>query len=135
MSAVIYLLRGLFAFLGRLVGQTLGARRELDHKRRDVCLQALIEAWRSLERATVAGIADDAPALDRALADIQLFGTPTQAAHAAQVAYSLDGGTGTPAVDDLLEALRHDIREEMRLGRAMGPLVRVRGAASRPCAY
>ena len=74
MSPFLYLLRGVFAFLGRIFGQALNGRREVDSKRRELRVQFLVDAWRNLERAAHFVSLDEAGALDQALADIQLFG-------------------------------------------------------------
>ena len=127
MSAILYLLRGVLAVLGRLFGQALNGRRELDNKRRELRVQFLVDAWRSIERAANRAGREEARGLEQALADLQLFGTPAQADQAARVARSMgDRGRESTALDDLLETLRLDLREEMRLGRTSARLVYLR---------
>jgi hypothetical protein len=130
MSTLMVLLRGLLAIVGRLFGQTLNGRRDVDNKRRELRIQFLVEAWRNLERAARRARLDETRELEQALADIQLFGTPDQADQAGRVARSMsEARTETATLDELLEALRADLREELRLGRANARLEHLRGAA------
>jgi hypothetical protein len=130
MGALIYLLRGVLAVLGRIAGQVLGARGDIDNKRRELRVHALVDAWRNIERAVNRPGPDEMRGLEQALADLQLFGTPSQAEQAARVARAMnEGDEQTTSIDGLLEALRADLRKEMRLGRAESPLVRLRQAA------
>jgi hypothetical protein len=131
MGAITYLLRGVLALLGTIVGRLLGARGDIDNKRRELRVHALLDAWRNVERAVNRCGAEALRGLEDALADIQLFGTPSQAEHAARVARSLnDGQAETGCLDELLEALRLDLRKEMRLGRVESPLVCLRAERS-----
>src|ERR1700733_8568121 len=99
----MYLLHTLFAVLGRLFGQTIGGRREVDARRRELRVQFLVDAWRNLARAGHQHAHDDGAALRQALADVQLFGTPAQVDQAAAVARSLTVSGDVDALDDLLE--------------------------------
>jgi hypothetical protein len=127
MSALLNLLHGLLVVIGRLFGQALNGKREHDNRRRDVRVQFLVDAWRSIERAATRGGPDEIRGLAQAIADIQLFGTPSQAEQAASVARSMnERKTNTAALEDLLEALRLDLRDEMRLGRASARVVYLR---------
>jgi hypothetical protein len=95
--------------------------------RRELRLNALVEAWRSVERAVSRGITENASALARALADLQLFGSPRQAHQAATAAEAIaEGARDMRALDELLEALRVDLRSELHLGRIDGRLVHLR---------
>src|SRR6185312_15343785 len=115
MDALSIVVRGVLAVLGRLLGQLVGVRWDLDHKRREVRVQFLVEAWRRIERAAnragQAG-AEEARGLEQALADLQLFGTPAQADQAARVARSIGTTGGASAIDELLEDLRVELRDE-----------------------
>jgi hypothetical protein len=119
MSAVLYLFFGLLAVLGRIVGQMLAARWSLRGSRRELRSSAVVDAWRRLARATGRPSAD----FLRALADIQLVGTPAQVELAASAARALSAlPAEAPSVLELLEALRAEVRGEMGLGRAPTPL-------------
>jgi hypothetical protein len=127
MGAIIYLLRGVLAVLGTIVGRLLGARGDIDNKRRDFRVHVLVDAWRNIERAVSRPGPEETRGLEQALADVQLFSTPSQAEQAARVARSMnEGGAKTACLDELLEVLRLDLRKEMRLGRAESPLVCLR---------
>jgi hypothetical protein len=127
MLGFLYLLRGVLAFLGKVFGQALNGRRELDNRRRELRVQFLVDAWRNLQRAARRADGDEGR-LDQALADIQLFGTPSQAEKAATLARSINElRSDTTTLDDLLEVLRADLRDELRLGRANTRLVYLRG--------
>jgi hypothetical protein len=120
MSAVLYLFFGLLAVLGRIVGQMLAARWSLRGSRRELRSSAVVDAWRRLARATGRPSAD----FLRALADIQLVGTPAQVELAASAGRALSAlPAEAPSVLELLEALRAEVRSEMGLGRAPTPLV------------
>jgi hypothetical protein len=131
MLGFLYLLRGVLAFLGKVFGQALNGRRELDNRRRELRVQFLVDAWRNLQRAARRADGDEGR-LDQALADIQLFGTPSQAEKAATLARSINElRSDTTTLDDLLEVLRADLRDELRLGRANTRLVYLRGEEAR----
>jgi hypothetical protein len=119
MGALLYLFLGLLAVLGRIVGQMLSVRWALSNSRRELRSSTLVDAWQRLARMTSGPDAD----FQRALADIQLVGTPAQAELAASaVRSSNELASEAPSVQELLEALRVEVREEMGLGRARSPL-------------
>jgi hypothetical protein len=119
MGALMYLLLGLLAVLGRIVGQMLGVRWNLRSSRRELRTSALVDAWQRLARGTSRPSAD----VIRALADIQLVGTPAQVELAASAVRSLnEPADEAPWVDELLEALRVEVRADLGLGRARTPL-------------
>jgi hypothetical protein len=121
MSTWLYVVCGLIAILGRILGQALGARKDLANRNRQYRLERLVDAWRSIELA--ASDTDQQSNLEGALGDIQLFGTSSQVDRAARVARALDGGSDpVPMLVDLLEALRGELRREMRLSRQVTPL-------------
>lgn len=120
MSTWLYLLCGLIAFLGRLLGQALGARKDFANRNRQYRLERLVDAWRSIE---LAASGPGQEALEGALRDIQLFGTPSQVESAARVVHALDDGSdAAPMLVGLLETLRSELRLEMRLSRQVTPL-------------
>ncbi len=122
MGALSYLFCGVLAVLGRILGQMLGARWSVSAHLREVRLTVLMDAWRRIERASVDPRADDVRALEHALSDVQLVGTPAEVALAAKAARSLNRRPGAvPSLDELLHALRVDVRAEMRLRPAAIP--------------
>jgi hypothetical protein len=130
MASLFYLLRGLLAVAGAILGRVFGVRSESENRRRELRVNVLVEAWRNIERAAMRAGAEEMRGLERALADIQLFGTPAQVEHAASVARSMNERRRTKGqVGDLLEALRLELRTELRLGRTDSPFVSLREAS------
>ena len=106
------------AIFGWLVVHRLSAARDRANKRRDLRVQYLIDAYRRLENAgnRNSRTADYSTALESAVADIQLFGSPAQVKLARQFALDFaDNGVAT--LDPLLDNLRNDLRAELRLHR------------------
>jgi hypothetical protein len=128
MSTWLYVLCGVIAILGRILGQALGARKELANRNRQYRLERLVDAWRNIELA--ASDTDQQPHLEGALRDIQLLGTSSQVDRAARVVRALEGGSDpVPLLVDLLEALRSELRREMRLSGQVTPLALALGGA------
>ncbi len=127
MSTWLYLLCGLIAVLGRILGQALGARKDLANRSRQYRLERLVDAWRSIE---LAARGPRQECLEGALRDIQLFGAPAHVESAARVVRALeDGSDPAPQLVGLLEALRGELRLEMRLSRQVIPLAVTHGGS------
>ncbi|MBE9565324.1 MAG: hypothetical protein IMF16_01055 [Proteobacteria bacterium] len=103
----------------------LNLQRDVEAKQRDIQVQYLIEAYGRLERATgreEPGFETDKEHLqhtqdvERALGDIQLFGTPEEVDLAKGVIVSLaaEGRQGV-SVTPLLQCLRRDLRQKLLL--------------------
>lgn len=103
------------AIAGWFLVHHLSSNRERAAKRRDVRIQYLIEAWRRLENAVDR---KDNPKyavdLEAAISDIQLFGSRAEVELAQEFAEVL-AEDKSASVDELLEALRNDLRKELRL--------------------
>jgi hypothetical protein len=128
MNAWLYLICVLVAVLGRIVGQSLGAKKELANRRRQYRLERLADAWRSIQLAASAVTEASRRGLHGALRDVQLFGTPSQVNEAARVVQALDAGDDVALVlVDLLEALRAELRREMHLSGEVIPLASLVG--------
>ena len=131
MSPWLYVLLGLLAVLGRILGQALGARKELANRSRQYRVERLAEAWRTIQLASRDVTSASKRDLEGALRDVELLGTPAQAASATKVVLALDtAAQQAPLLAELLEALRGDLRREMRLGGRVAPLA-VRDDAAR----
>jgi hypothetical protein len=118
MGAWVYMFFGLLGVVGRILGQLLGVRWNVRSSRRELRTSALVNAWQRLARATSRPGAD----LRRALADVQLFGTPVQVELAARAVRSLNEVDGErSALGELLESLRVEVRAEMGLGSVRTP--------------
>jgi len=93
----------------------LASRRDRANKRRELLVTYLIEAYRRLESgANRQMTSEQAQAVESAIADIQLFGNTRQVelvqAFAQEIAEMGDG-----SLDELLVALRADLRRELDL--------------------
>jgi hypothetical protein len=86
-------------------------------KRRELKVQYLIDAFRQLESVSNRPIGPEtAPDFEKAIADIQLFGTARQVDLAQQFAAGI-AQNGAHSLDDLLADLRQSLREELDLDR------------------
>jgi len=101
--------------IGWYVVHYLSTKRDQTNKRRDLRVQYLIEAYRRLEYAGNRPMTEEvAPDFERAVADIQLFGTPKQVELAQTFALGF-AEKGTHPLDPLLNELRNELRKELKL--------------------
>jgi hypothetical protein len=103
------------------VGWRVTHRYEMERvraaKRRELKVHYLIDAFRQLEYVSNRPIGPEtAPDFEKAIADIQLFGTASQVELAQQCAAGM-AQNGTHPLDDLLADLRQSLREELDLER------------------
>jgi hypothetical protein len=106
----------LLALLGWIIGYVATVRRDRLSKRRDLRTSYLLDAYRRLEGAgnRREPSREDEKALESAVADIQLLGSPEQVHLARQFALEF-AGSGKASLDPLLESLRLDLRKELVL--------------------
>jgi len=106
----------LLAVVGWFVGYFTTIRRDRLSKRRDLRTQYLLDAYRRLEGAgnRREPSREDEKALESAIADIQLLGSPDQVHLARRFALEF-AGSGQAALDPLLESLRTELRRELSL--------------------
>ena len=95
-------------------------RREQRAKRREISVGFLIDAYRRIEHISARRITPEvARTLERAVADIQLFGSLDQVRLARQLVEEFgpnpQGSMQLPAITLLLEDLRRDLRSELDL--------------------
>lgn len=103
--------------------------RDLNAEKRKVRVAFMIEAYRKLESGSCRGrnAGKYSDAFHSGLADIQLLGSPSQVEVARKVALALGSGTGEAvSINELLNALRHELRSELNLAKVDGQLVIVR---------
>lgn len=106
----------------------LTSRRDRANRRSEMRIEYLLSAYRSLAHAVNREgqrSATDIRAFEQALDDIQLLGSRGQAGRAAQLAKTM-GAEGGASADDLLKALRDDLREELGLSALTDPPVHLR---------
>lgn len=101
----------------------LSTQRDVANKRRELRVQYLIEAYRRLEFAGNRSLnKESAVDFERAVADIQLFGTPAQVKLAQEFAIGF-AAKKTHPLDPLLTELRQELRRELKL-EAVPPLIK-----------
>jgi hypothetical protein len=116
----------IIVILGWYVIHRLSTARDLANKRRELRVSYLIEAYRRLEYVSNRPIIKElAPEFEKAVADIQLFGTPKQVQLAQEFARGF-AGNGTHALDPLMSDLRADLREELNLQTVPSNIVYLR---------
>ena len=113
------------AVVGWFAGHEFSVYRDRQNKRRDLRIQFLLDAYRRLEsgahRQTMTD--DQKLAVESAVADIQLLGTPEQVAATASYVrrHAADSGA---EIDEVLRLLRSDLRNEVGLpGRVENALI------------
>jgi hypothetical protein len=103
------------AIVGWYVAHRFSVSRDVANKRRELRVQYLIEAYRRLEFAGNRPLTKEvAVEFEKAVADIQLFGTPRQVELARALALGF-AEEGTHPLDPLLNELRQNLREELKL--------------------
>ncbi len=122
-------LAALVAIVGFGISHALTSRRELNAEKRKVRVSFMIEAYRKLESGSCRGVnaAKYSEQFHSAIADIQLLGSPVQVEVARKIALALGSGTGEPInINELLNALRAELRSELNLPQVSGELVIIR---------
>ena len=99
---------------GQSRGFGIASRRDLKNKRRDLRISFLIEAYRHLEFVPNRPELTDLQRIESAVADIQLFGTPSQV-RLAQAIVTEFATTKSSSLDAILTELRKDLRAELQL--------------------
>ena len=92
-------------------------RREIAADKRKLRVSYLLEAYRKLENAGNRSIrteSEHARAIESAIADIQLLGTPAQVNLAQEFAIDF-ANNGTASLDMILQSLRASLRAELEL--------------------
>lgn len=124
----------LVAIIGLGITHALTTRREVKAEKRKIRINFMIEAYRKLESSAVRGQNHEkySEQLHSAIADIQLLGSPAQAETARKIGSALGTGTGQPvSMNELLNALRSELREELNLPPVGPELVILRSPADK----
>jgi len=104
--------------LGWFVANWLTARRDLRNKKREIRVQYLIEAYRSIASAAHRGEKTSEKqkrAIESAVEDIQLLGTLDQVAALNRMIESHKGD-----FTEVLESVRNELRNELSLKKNRG---------------
>jgi hypothetical protein len=107
---------GIVTVLGWWAVNYFSKRRDIENDRRKMRIEYLLDAYRRLDSAShrEGRQSEFEDRLESAVADIQLLGSPKQAALAAQ--FCMDMATNKIAyMDDLLRDLRDSLRSELKL--------------------
>ncbi|MBV9405334.1 MAG: hypothetical protein JO211_08310 [Acidobacteriaceae bacterium] len=115
-QALTVTMSALLSAFGWVVGYSTTIRRDRLAKKRDLRTQYLLDAYRQLERTANRREPTEADekALEGAIADIQLLGSPKQVHLARRFALEF-AESRTASFDELLEELREDLRKELSL--------------------
>lgn len=111
----------ILAVLGWIIGHYFNSKRTRDQKRREISVEHLINAYRIL--TNVISHRKETPErsekLENILSDIQLFGSSYQVQLAKDLAVEVASG-GEFQLDPLINSLRDDLRDELRLSKIEG---------------
>lgn len=116
------------AFLAAVLAHRFTSGRDQDNRRSDARVEYLLEAYRAISNSIGRDLErndKDARRLESGLSDIQLLGSSRQAELAAKIARTLES-EGAVVTDDLLRALRDDLRNELGLEYLSIPTVHTR---------
>lgn len=113
------------AFAGAYLAHLFSTRRDRANAHRDRRIEYLIDAYRKLEFISNRPSLEDAAPIEKAVADIQLFGSAKQV-QLAQSFVSEFAATKSASLDTLLEELRKDLRAELQLDPVPGKLLFLR---------
>ena len=103
------------ALAGGWAAHRFTARRDLLNERRKMRIAYLLEAYRKLEDASNRDDPERTwPKFERAIADIQLLGSPEQVVLARTFALDMAQHSTAP-LDPLVNDLRRSLREELEL--------------------
>ncbi|MFL5901036.1 MAG: hypothetical protein ACJ75S_07540 [Solirubrobacterales bacterium] len=115
------------AFVAALTHR-LTSRRDHANRRREMRVQFLLGAYRSLADASNRELRDDtgdSRRFEQAVDDIQLLGSKAQAEKARELAQVM-ASKGGASTDGLLRTLRDDLRQELGLPALPNPPVHLR---------
>ena len=100
--------------LGWFILHILSKRRDLSNKKKEITIQYLITAWQLLENASNRNDSTRNADVEKAIANIQLFGTPTQIQLAQKLSDEIED-THQGDTKPLLIELRKELRKELEL--------------------
>lgn len=111
------------AVVGWIVGYYFTTRKDINQKRRDISIEHLINAYRTLaHELTERKLTDEKKAkLEMIISDIQLFGSPEQVRLAKDLVDAIVNGKGDIFdLDLLINSLRNDLRSHIGLSKIEG---------------
>jgi hypothetical protein len=116
-SLIISLIAVISSVVGWFVVHSLSRKRDFENKKKEIRISYLINAWQLLESASNRDKDFSRyENIEKAIADIQLFGTQSQIEIAQQIADEFKTTLSADTLDLLIE-LRRDLRCELGLER------------------
>ncbi|MES2297501.1 MAG: hypothetical protein V4582_10685 [Pseudomonadota bacterium] len=122
-------LAALVAVIGLGISHALTSKRDLNGEKRKIRTNFMIEAYRKLENGSCRGPGQEkySEQFHAAIADVQLLGSPPQVEIARIIAVALGNGSGSPiSINELLNALRVELRSELNLSSVSSEIVILR---------
>jgi hypothetical protein len=122
-------LAALVAIVGFGISHWLTSKRDQVAEKRKIRINFMIEAYRKIESGSSRGpnAGKYTEQFQSALADIQLLGSTEQAELARRIASALGEGSGSSVkLNELLNALRSELRRELNLPEVGSELVLLR---------
>jgi len=109
------------AVIGWVFGHYFTSKRDKSNKRRDLTIQHLINAYRTLTHdiAHRESSKENNDKLEVIISEIQLFGSPEQAKMARKLAYDI-AEKKDYELDPLINSLRADLRKQLNLAAIDG---------------
>lgn len=113
-SLIISVLALVFSIAGLFVAHFLSIKRDSLNKKKEIRIQYLITAWQHLESSSNRDNNKYLSDLEKAIADIQLFGTLRQIQLSREIVseFAIEKRC---TLDKLLQELRDDLRKELNL--------------------
>ena len=113
-TSIISIAALLISIASWFIGHFLSKKRDFINKKKELRIQYLINAWQLIENASNRHDNTSLKNFEKAIADIQLFGTLKQIQLSREVAINFSRNKSVNC-NLLLEELRNDLREELRL--------------------
>lgn len=111
MDVLALIISSALIILGWGITYYLTQKSNVEDKKREVVVQHLIEAWRAIADSAYRDNSGNSH-LEKAIMDIQLFGTEEQVKLAQEFALALAEGDGADAMP-LVRSLRDSLRKEL----------------------
>lgn len=120
MEQLIPLITGIF---GIFLGSYLTKKRDFQKTKKELRIKYLIEAYRKIEKGAMpVSKKFDKGDFESAIADIQLFGNPSQIHLAYKFCEEAAKGNGK-LLQELLENLRNELRSEVKISNKNIPKI------------
>lgn len=117
LSSLISIVALLVSIASWFIGHSLSKKRDFINKKKEIRIQYLINAWQLIEDASNRPDNKSLKNFEKAIADIQLFGTLRQIQLSRDIAINFARNKSVNC-DLLLEDLRGDLRKELGLEKA-----------------